>query len=271
MRSILITALVVSMALTVSGCVAVQQARPIDPAPTVQTGPLPEKAGDNSSTPVPNQTQVQPSDSNETASAPHDIVPKAEVESLLAAAHSRPYTMTWEVSGNPDYKSPGNEVFYRTWGRTGVMPNGDRYVLLGADGFMHKGNQAWYLVSDKGRIISDPPETGGLKQRPGIQMWEGIQPDQLGVLDAIWRNSGAFERTKTGTDTEQWTSGIPSRRSSEELFRSYREVVEFWVTVRRIDKVYLPVRFHLTWWDAKLISFDGMYDWNPPTFPQVSQ
>ncbi|HWI51369.1 MAG TPA: hypothetical protein VNT01_04430 [Symbiobacteriaceae bacterium] len=270
MRKVFSSVVLLALLLIVSGCSAKAQTRPN--SPTASHSPH-LSAGAGSTQPLVPGAESAPGSEQSTGNRAPEKVPEALVNQLLNAAHARPYSVAWEVGGNIDIYGYGNGMLFVTKGQAGIMPNGDRYVLLKHDGFVHKGDQAWYLIlNSDGTVTSVGPEQGGLSQRPGIMMWEGVQPDQLGVVDAIARKSSSLWRTRVEGDTEVWSADVPPRKTSVELFRAYREVMEFNITVKKFDEAYLPLRFHLTWWDSgKIISFDGTYDWSLPVFPQVTE
>lgn len=214
--------------------------------------------------------QVEPPSKGTPDVAASDVVPEADVTKLLNLAATRPYTVTWHVSAGPDVVDTDHSLWMLGDGRQGVLPNGDRYVLFPSFGFAHRGGQAWYLtVGSKGEIEAEGPWPGNIPQRPFVQACEAVPANKYGVLDAIWRNSTAFERRPAESGEEDWVSAVPPRKSSVQLFGEDREILGFTAHVKKFGDTYLPVAYEISWWGPGKVTMQGSYQWAEPTFPSL--
>lgn len=176
----------------------------------------------------------------------------ADVEQVIAA-HQQPYTLHWEVQG------AGEGVDGR--GLTGFRPDGDRFLLLEqGTGFLHRGRQAWYLTG--GGTESEGPYNGIIPQRPFINEYEKMTPDEFGmlnVLKGVWRHMYQQDGTR-------WAADLRKAPGQRQVLGAPRGITGFEVWVKPEGGQLLPERFRIEWGGVR---FTGRYEWGEPAFPQV--
>jgi hypothetical protein len=195
-----------------------------------------------------------------------------EVQTLLARAHQHPYTLQVRV---------GDRGLVQ-----GVRPNGDRFVSVGTQGFLHVGLRSWLLSGDE---VEEGPFAGAASaQMPFLAMLEGAHPDDLGVLGLIADLQPHLTRG-SAAGLQEWrlkegaAASVPWHRlhplatalldpdGAAPAAETPVAVQSFRLTFQHAPAGLLPGEFTATFaFGGEQVALAGAYSWADPAFPAVA-